>query len=425
MKVTYITHACLLIEIENVKIITDPWLIGPAWGNSLWHFPNHNYSPKNLPIPDIIYFSHGHDDHFHDETINNFPKKWFKAQVIVPNFNVKWWKEIISSKFPKAKYLNHNEIFNFRNIVKFQMFLNDNNDFDSSLKLISKKIFFLQTDNLMSIKEAKRISRIEDIDVAFVLPFLTGVFPGFYKWNSDELLLLAKNKINKSLDYCSKIIKALNPKYAIPYACDLGYLGDKFYINLLHSNNKEDLKKIVYNKKISTEVIILNSGDFISYNKNNKFIKKITKYKYNFENFIRFANENNDEYLKRLQEEKLNKSSLNNISKMFFNKLKNNIKKIDSFLFSVLIEIKEKNKSKFIFISFKDKKVKLLNKYLKKTDLKVEIESYKINNLFKKKYPMNFLTFHNGGYVCKRVNMELSSQEKKYWEWINNLDFFI
>ena len=56
MKITYLTHACLMIEMGNTKIITDPWLVGPSWGGSLWHYPTHNFTPSNLPIPDIIFF---------------------------------------------------------------------------------------------------------------------------------------------------------------------------------------------------------------------------------------------------------------------------------------------------------------------------------------------------------------------------------
>ena len=59
MRITYITHACLLIEINKIKILTDQWLTGPSWGGSLWHYPIHNYTPFNLPTPDIIFFSHG------------------------------------------------------------------------------------------------------------------------------------------------------------------------------------------------------------------------------------------------------------------------------------------------------------------------------------------------------------------------------
>ena len=61
MKIKYITHACLLVETNNCKILTDPWLVGPSWGGTLWHFPTHNFTPKNLPEPDIIYFSNMQD----------------------------------------------------------------------------------------------------------------------------------------------------------------------------------------------------------------------------------------------------------------------------------------------------------------------------------------------------------------------------
>ena len=33
----------------------------------------------------------------------------------------------------------------------------------------------------MSIKEAKRISKLGKIDIAFMMPYLTGIFPAFYK----------------------------------------------------------------------------------------------------------------------------------------------------------------------------------------------------------------------------------------------------
>ena len=113
----------------------------------------------------------------------------------------------------------------------------------------------------MDETEASRISKIDKIDLAFVIPFLTGVFPGFYKWDSDTLIKLANEKIQKSLNYCSSIVKSLKPKFTIPYACDLGYLGEKFHINLIHRNNKQDLVKTLKKKKIKTKPVVLNPGD--------------------------------------------------------------------------------------------------------------------------------------------------------------------
>lgn len=44
MKITYITHACLLIEIQDMRILTDPWLVGSCWAGAHWHYP----PPKEL-----------------------------------------------------------------------------------------------------------------------------------------------------------------------------------------------------------------------------------------------------------------------------------------------------------------------------------------------------------------------------------------
>ena len=429
MKITYITHACLLIEIKGIKILTDPWLIGPCWGGSLWHYPTHSFTPKNLPRPDIIFYSHGHDDHFHEETINNFPKSWKNSLILAPNFKRKWWEHMIGKKFSNFKLLDHNKNFVYKNKINFQAFVNDQGDMDSSLKIsTSNKCIFLQTDNLMSLHEAKRISKIEKIDFAFVLPFLTGVYPGFYTWDSETLLKLGKQKIQSSLNYCSEIVKNLNPKYTIPYACDLGYLGEKFHINLIHTHNKSDLIKFLKNKKIKTTPIILNPGDHIKYEKKLQ-VNIINKNNNEFDSLIKFANDKNGEYLNYIKKENnITKPKLNLLVNSFKKNLLRNIGKTKSFNFKTLININENQKTKSLFLDFKNKKIHLnsnTSNKSNKVNLKINIESSKIRNLLLKKYPMNFMTFHNGGYTCERANMKLTENEKKYWSWINRLDFFI
>ena len=427
MKIKYITHACLLIEVGKLKILTDPWLIGPSWGGSLWHYPSHKYTPSNLPKPDIIFFSHGHDDHFHEETINNFPKEWFNAKIIAPRFNVSWWENELKKKFNNISFLNHDQIFKIDDNSQLQMFLNDRGEYDSSFKIKTKKnCVFFQTDNLMSEKEAHRISKIDKIDIAFVIPFLIGTFPGFYKWNTNTLLKLAKEKTQKSLSYCCNIIKSLKPRYSIPYACDLGYLGENFHINLIHSRNKKNLVKKIKEKKIKTTSKILNSGDSIELSSNIKFNIKKKKEISEIESLIQFSNQKIDEYKSyQMIEKKIRKPELNNLIKIFIKNLKRNIKNIKKFNFKTIIKIREDDKNKFILIDFNKKLVKEVSLIKNRFNLKLEIESSKIRNLLLQKYPMNFMTFHNGGYTCERKVMNLTNNEKKYWSWIYSLDFFI
>ena len=428
MKITYITHACLLIEIQGIKILTDPWLKGPCWGGSLWHYPTHNYTIKKIPKPDYIFFSHGHDDHFHEETIKAFPKSWLSTKILVANFKEKWWAEAVNSKFSNVKYLDHNETYSLNDNTKLQLFINDRGEPDCSIRIFNKKnnIFF-QTDNLMSFKEAKRIGKIQKIDMAFVIPFLTGVFPGFYKWDTETLISLGKQKLNQSLDYCFKMITNLKPKYVVPYACDLGYLGEKFHINLIHTHNKKDLKEKLIKKKSKIKTIIMGSEDYLKINGSIKF--SISRKNENeFEKLIRFANEIGPLQKKYLEEErKIKNPNLNNLVNIFKKNLDRNIKFADSFNFKTLISINEEDKNKKILIDFKKKKINQVitnyNKY--NPNLILNIESSKVRNLLLKKYPMNFLTFHNGGYTCERSTMKLTKNEQKYWNWINNLDFFI
>lgn len=428
MKITYITHACLLIEIKGIKILTDPWLKGPCWGGSLWHYPTHNYTIKKIPKPDYIFFSHGHDDHFHEDTIKTFPKSWLSTKILVANFKEKWWAEAVNSKFSNVKYLDHNETYSLNHNTKLQLFINDRGEPDCSIRIFNKKnnIFF-QTDNLMSFKEAKRIGKIQKIDMAFVIPFLTGVFPGFYKWDTETLISLGKQKLNQSLDYCFKMITNLKPKYVVPYACDLGYLGEKFHVNLIHTHNKKDLKEKLIKKKSKIKTIIMGSEDYLKINGSIKFSIS-HKDENEFEKLIRFANEIGPLQKKYLEEErKIKNPNLNSLVSIFKKNLDRNIKFADNFNFKTLISINEEDKNKKILIDFKKKKINQVitnyNKY--NPNLIVNIESSKVRNLLSKKYPMNFLTFHNGGYTCERSTMKLTKNEQKYWNWINNLDFFI
>ena len=50
MKVSYITHACVLLEAGGVKLLMDPWLVGPCWGGNLWHYP----PPRTAPLTQAI-----------------------------------------------------------------------------------------------------------------------------------------------------------------------------------------------------------------------------------------------------------------------------------------------------------------------------------------------------------------------------------
>ena len=429
LKIKYITHACLYITINKIKILVDPWLNGPSWGGNIWHFPKNLIQIKNLKKPDIIFFSHGHDDHFHKPTINQMPKSWKqRCKVITADFgpNNKWWiDEIKKVGFKNIQFLVNQQNLKMNNNSSLTLIINDRGETDSSLIInYKKKKILLQTDNIMSKNEAKKIRKKNKIDVLFAMPFMTGAFPAFYRLkpiDSEKMIKGSQLKKIRALKYSTDITKIINPKFVIPYASDIGYMGENFYANFISSQNKNDFKEFIKKRKIKSKVKIMTPGDYLQL-KNNYWKFKITNYEYSNEIIKKFYYENIDRFdLEQEQEKKYIKPVINKLAKIFTKKLNNHFYKNNPKIkFDVVFKIKE-NQNKII--EFKLKKNNISSKYLKKinnnNDLIIELDSYRLRRMLHGDYPMQFLTFHNGGYHCTRNTIELTEREKKFWEWIN------
>src|SRR5687767_7074107 len=75
MRLTYLAHACFLVETGGVRLITDPWLDGPTYIAAWWHFPEPALSASQLGRIDYVYLTHEHVDHFHAPTLAKLPRQ--------------------------------------------------------------------------------------------------------------------------------------------------------------------------------------------------------------------------------------------------------------------------------------------------------------------------------------------------------------
>lgn len=432
LKIKYITHACLLINFNGINILTDPWLVGPSWGGNIWHFPKNKIKINDLPDPDIIFISHGHDDHLHKQTIESMPNKWIKnSLIVVPNYNEQWWyEELKKYKFKNIKYLKDGEDFLFNDNLSFKLYINDCGETDASLIIKDRKnSIFLQTDNIMSEKLIKKINTENSkIDFAFVMPFMTGVYPAFYRMSPELVEKGAFIKKNKSLEYSKNLINHLNPKYVVPYACDIAYMGENYYANFVMKHDKLEFKNFLIKSKIKSKIKIMSPNDKILFNAYKaKF--SLSKYEYSIKQFNKFHYENIDDYEKQMNIEKQYTSPsleklhdiLSKTLKKFFKKNKININLKVKF---ILIDNGKFYKNNFLIMEFKNKNLfikKVKNDQL--SDLVIKLEAFRLRRMIKGDYPMQFLTFHNGGYHCTRKELGLSLNEKKFWDWISFFSF--
>ena len=69
MDIKLINHASVLIKLDNVTILTDPWYTGKAFNNSWSLLTNNEPSNDDYLNLDYIWISHEHPDHFHIPTL--------------------------------------------------------------------------------------------------------------------------------------------------------------------------------------------------------------------------------------------------------------------------------------------------------------------------------------------------------------------
>jgi L-ascorbate metabolism protein UlaG (beta-lactamase superfamily) len=82
MKIRLISHACVLVETRDCKILADPWLVGRAFNESWTLFPAPRFDESMLDDVDFLWISHEHPDHFNVPTLRSFPES-FRSRVTV------------------------------------------------------------------------------------------------------------------------------------------------------------------------------------------------------------------------------------------------------------------------------------------------------------------------------------------------------
>ena len=82
--IRFLNHACLVVESDDIKFATDPWIFGPAFCTGWWlQFASPADAVEQLNSCDFIYISHNHPDHLHRETLARIDRA---IPIITPAF---------------------------------------------------------------------------------------------------------------------------------------------------------------------------------------------------------------------------------------------------------------------------------------------------------------------------------------------------
>jgi hypothetical protein len=82
LKLSVLSHACLLFEYKSKRILFDPWLEGPTYYGSWFLEPDLGIHAEMLSV-DAIVITHPHPDHFHLKTLDLMDKS---TPIYFPGF---------------------------------------------------------------------------------------------------------------------------------------------------------------------------------------------------------------------------------------------------------------------------------------------------------------------------------------------------
>lgn len=264
MKVKYIYSACIEIDCDGFKILTDPWFTDGAYDGSWYLFPKVNPF-DHISKPDLIYVSHIHPDHYDSTFLKKLEKKYGDIPIIIPDLNPNYL-------LFKGRSEGHNLTpTRFFKNDKVEIYVEENNtgslsDIDSALivkDLATQKVLLNLNDciyNQTHVDTLKNIINSLGGDIDFLALGYTGAGPypqTYFDLENQKNVLIdeAEKKKISFYERYKQYSQTFNAKYNLPFAGEY-LLGGK-----LHKLNEfRGVADAIEIKDFDDKAVILSNG---------------------------------------------------------------------------------------------------------------------------------------------------------------------
>ena len=238
-----------MIDDGNVKILTDPWFISPAFG-SWFQSPSPNYEDIEKIVKQkdklITVISHGHDDHLDDYFIKNYLRD---VQTLIPNFKSKGFLRRVtnlSSKRPIEISQGFNSPTKLGENL-FYCYSNKGRENDSIILITNdEEVIIHANDNYRAqpkelIEEIKNISKNKKI-FYFSQVGIASSYPGrCTNLSLKQRKEITRSEHNRFLSDFEKNINELKPDLAFIYANQYNFDNEDNF------SNYDDVQEIIKN----------------------------------------------------------------------------------------------------------------------------------------------------------------------------------
>lgn len=252
-KLKIISHACVFIDMGEVKLLTDPWLFGECFNNG-WSLKRSNLLKENISQKEInsithIYISHEHPDHFHVPSLKSLisrSKRLSNAEIICKN-DIRTEKDILKvlkkCGYKRIKLLNHLKSYSLSKDISIRIY--HHRHIDSALLIFSQnKPFLINLNDCEIYRDESNLIRKR----FGKFPILLNQFSiaGFNGIDSKDLILKEKQIIlNKMIEQHI----SLGASTTIPFASFCWFSNsDNKFLNQYHNSLEEVSNKFKENK---------------------------------------------------------------------------------------------------------------------------------------------------------------------------------
>lgn len=288
MKITFHTSASVVIEDNDVKILTDPWFVDGEFYGSWAHYPKYEFNPSDFDDIDYIYISHIHPDHFSSKTLEILNSK---IPILIHNFHFKFLSERIKKLGYKVIELNHNERKHLKNQVHMRILAADNCDPKICYKYfgcgIAEKTFgSTSIDTMCAIDNNEEVlintndcpfdlgktsadllkSEYNKINFLLVGYSSATAYPQCFTLSKSDLSTSRKKIISSYLSNAESYVKLFEPEFFMPFAGRYVISGKNFKLNEKKATPElEDALKYFNNSRKITQknsCILLNAKEY-------------------------------------------------------------------------------------------------------------------------------------------------------------------
>lgn len=220
LTIKFWAHACIEIRCGQIKIFTDPWLMGPAFTRGWWlaHEPSSSWL-EELSSATAIYISHSHSDHLNRHTLEALAATQPEVEIFVPRFPSESCERLVRrSGMSNVSPLEAGEWHHLDSETRIMVLFDSAGREDSGLLIDYRGHLILNAVDCTNLNDGNLPTKVDVLLSAFAGG--ASSYPVCWSdlYSEEEIATKIAQNLAAEITGLRKLVRSVNPKIFIPFA---------------------------------------------------------------------------------------------------------------------------------------------------------------------------------------------------------------